>query len=321
MKFASLFLFLIILGASTLADVPPKINYQGLLTDSSGTPVSDGSHSVVFKFYTVANGGVALWQETHNITTADGLFSIILGETSDIDETIIPSAPVYLGVSVDGGSEMSPRTELVSVPWAIRSKITDGVQDNAVNSQSIQDGSIALADIGQNGANDGKIMKWQSDQWTIANDSIGTGGVSSGIAATHTTLLKMLACDSMIDIVTTTITTPASGYIFVVGKATVAFANSNSQITAVLQIDETAGGLETNTYYITLGLSGYTNTAIDDVFSAYVDRVYQKPAGTYTFRLEGRGCSFDPLAEVKAYFQSITAIFIPTAMGSVSTSE
>jgi hypothetical protein len=307
---------------SALAEgaVPTKLNFQGILTDTTGAPVSDGTHSTVFKFYTVSSGGAALWQESINVTTTDGLFTTLLGETNMIDETIFPSVPIYLGVAVDGAAEMTPRTEFTSVPWAIKSKIADGVQNNSVNSQSIQDGSVTLSDLGQNGATNGKIMKWQGSGWAIANDSAGDG-LSSGIASTHTVLLKILPCDSMIDIATVTITTPSAGYIFVVGKATLAFGNSNSQITILVQIDETAGGLETNGFYISQGLSGYTNTATDDEMSVYVDRVYQKPAGTYTFRLEGRGCSFDVAAEAKAYFQSVTAMYFPTAMGAVSATE
>lgn len=318
MKFLLNTLGLLFLSGIAMAAVPGLMNYQGILTDSLGTPVIDGNHSAVFKIYGAPTGGILLWTESETISTSKGLFTTILGNINPLSETIFSATPRYLGVAVDGGSEFTPRTELVTAPWAFHAQKAESVEDNAVNSQAIANGSVALADLGQNGATNGKIMKWQSGQWIIANDSTGGGGVSSGIASTHSTLVKTLPCDSMIDIATVTLTTPADGYIFVVGRATFDFGGSTSAITSLFQIDETAGGLEVSGNFMRAGLGGYTNT-LESEIPVYVDRVYQKPAGTYTFRLEGRGCSFDVNAHVKAYYQGITAVYIPTAMGTVST--
>jgi hypothetical protein len=41
-----------------------KINYQAKLTDSSGVTVTDGAYDVVFKLYTTAGGGAAIWTES-----------------------------------------------------------------------------------------------------------------------------------------------------------------------------------------------------------------------------------------------------------------
>ena len=46
------------------AQVPDRMSYQGVLTDASGVPVADGSHSLAFALYAVSSGGAALWTET-----------------------------------------------------------------------------------------------------------------------------------------------------------------------------------------------------------------------------------------------------------------
>jgi parallel beta-helix repeat protein len=45
-------------------DINEKINYQGKLTDASGDPVSDDAYNMVFKLYTLAGGGAAIWTES-----------------------------------------------------------------------------------------------------------------------------------------------------------------------------------------------------------------------------------------------------------------
>jgi|GEM_PF-6738665 len=46
------------------AEINTKVNYQGKLTDSTGVAVVDGAYDVVFRFYTAAGGGTAIWTES-----------------------------------------------------------------------------------------------------------------------------------------------------------------------------------------------------------------------------------------------------------------
>ena len=70
---------LVLLSSQLLGAVPTMINYQGRLTNSGGTPVPDGTYSVVFTIYDAASSGTSKWTETHSITTSSGLFSVRLG--------------------------------------------------------------------------------------------------------------------------------------------------------------------------------------------------------------------------------------------------
>ncbi len=119
----AVFIFFI-LTAAGFADVPQMINYQGTLTDSSGTPVANGNYSIEFKIYDVASGGTALWSEkwdttTTQITVVNGLFNVMLGFQTPIPASFFASHPLtYLGIKVGTDSEMLPRQQITSVGYA-----------------------------------------------------------------------------------------------------------------------------------------------------------------------------------------------------------
>ena len=93
------------------------ISFQGKLVEG-GTPV-DGTRNIEFKIYNVAGGGVASWTEYHpGVTVSGGLFNVELGGTSpltaiDFDEQY------WVGISVNGGAEITPRYKLTSSPYAM----------------------------------------------------------------------------------------------------------------------------------------------------------------------------------------------------------
>ena len=110
------------LAAVAWGDIPKKISYQGRLTDSSGAPLA-GSHSIVFSIYGAADGGSPLWSET-KIAEADsgGVFSTVLGSANPIE--IDFAGPCWLEIEVDGET-LSPRREVVSVPFAYHADEAD----------------------------------------------------------------------------------------------------------------------------------------------------------------------------------------------------
>ena len=100
--------------------VPGTINYQGYLTDSGGKAVN-ATLSMTFSIYDVPSGGSALWTETQSsVTVANGLFNVILGSVTNIDPAILKGSS-YLGVKVGSDAEMTPRQQLTSVAYALRS--------------------------------------------------------------------------------------------------------------------------------------------------------------------------------------------------------
>lgn len=133
-----IFSFLTYFPITTEAAINLKLNYQGKLTDSSGTTVSDGSYNIVFKLYTVASGGSALWTGTHTtangnaVSVADGLFSVLLGSgTGNSLSGVDFNQTLYLGVTVGSDSEMTPRKELGAVPTAVVADTLDSLDSTS----------------------------------------------------------------------------------------------------------------------------------------------------------------------------------------------
>jgi hypothetical protein len=106
----------VLLGAASLLAVPGMINYQGVLVDE-GVPV-DGTKTVTFRIYDSADGGLHLWEESQNVTFVDGVFSVLLGSTDSIPASVFDGSPRWLSVSIEGGEEIVPRGEIVSVGYA-----------------------------------------------------------------------------------------------------------------------------------------------------------------------------------------------------------
>ena len=82
----ALSLLLTLFCAASFAQVPQKISYQGLLTTTSGTPVTDGSYTLQFDIYDSLAGGTSLWTETQTgVAVQRGTFSVVLGSVTPIN--------------------------------------------------------------------------------------------------------------------------------------------------------------------------------------------------------------------------------------------
>lgn len=102
------------------AEVPGTIGYQGVLTDAGGSGVVDGDYSITFRLYDTPSGGSHLWEETQAVTVSKGIFNVILGAPSGIPLAF--DDRYYLGISVEGESELSPRIELTSSAYSITAR-------------------------------------------------------------------------------------------------------------------------------------------------------------------------------------------------------
>ncbi len=129
MKSAIIFCLLIFIVHSVYGQIPRTITYQGVLTDLSGSPKSDGDYSIAFSFYETAEGGSALWTETKNLAVKKGLFSTSLGDLTPFDSNVKFDKQYFLGIKVGDEAELSPRIPLTSAGYSI---ITDDVADGKV---------------------------------------------------------------------------------------------------------------------------------------------------------------------------------------------
>ncbi len=116
MKSAFLSLFLLTYIVPVSAQVPRTISYQGVLTEKSGVPVPDGQHILILALYGTRTGAVVLYSELDTVTTVNGYFSTLL---DSIPTTVTFTKPLWLGVSVDGSAELTPRSPMTAAPYAL----------------------------------------------------------------------------------------------------------------------------------------------------------------------------------------------------------
>ncbi|MBS1536927.1 MAG: hypothetical protein JST20_04190, partial [Bacteroidetes bacterium] len=108
-----------LLPNTDFAQQPRTLSYQGILTDSQQEPMPNGTYSITFNLYSTANGGSPLWTETNQVQTQTGVFDVTLGQFSQIN---LPFDQQYwLGITLQGKPEMTPRIALVASPYSMNS--------------------------------------------------------------------------------------------------------------------------------------------------------------------------------------------------------
>ncbi|MCB0167525.1 MAG: hypothetical protein KDI79_25070 [Anaerolineae bacterium] len=129
-------------GAISLASsVANKISYHGQLTDANGNPLN-GTVNLIFQFWDDAAAGNQVGSDIvkNEVPVNDGLFTVEL----DVPENAFNGDARWLRVQVNG-EWLTPRTELLAVPYAL------GLKPGAV--MQGQDGQIILR-MKESGGND-----------------------------------------------------------------------------------------------------------------------------------------------------------------------
>ena len=121
-------LALALLVPSLAAAVPLEIPHQGRLIDSAGAPL-ESTHSLDLILYSTSAGGTELWSDTFSVSFDNGYFDLILGAGTPLDLDVFNNDELYLGMSIDGGTELPERLQLASVPFAL---VANGLTDGAV---------------------------------------------------------------------------------------------------------------------------------------------------------------------------------------------
>lgn len=105
------------------------VPFQGRLHGSNDGVVPDGVYDLTFYVYDTPTGGAALWTENHSqVSVIHGYVNVLLGAIEPMDENnyatqepfygdeknrVSFSEKKYLGISINGGAEMFPRSQLV----------------------------------------------------------------------------------------------------------------------------------------------------------------------------------------------------------------
>lgn len=105
---------LVIFCAPVLSQVPEKITWQGYLTDGSG-PLDGPVHLVISLYPSKATSSHFYRLDTTGVVADNGVVNVPLGPFDGVSLDV----PAFVGVAVDGGGELLPRSPLYSVPYAL----------------------------------------------------------------------------------------------------------------------------------------------------------------------------------------------------------
>lgn len=100
-----------------------SLSIQGSIQNSSGAALPDGQYELIFNIYDVAIGGQAVWTEIQpQVEIIGGLYSSILGLITPLTASGTAfnfAKPYYLGVTLKGNQEISPRAELSASAYSL----------------------------------------------------------------------------------------------------------------------------------------------------------------------------------------------------------
>jgi hypothetical protein len=142
----------------------------------------------------------------------------------------------------------------------------------------------------------------------------------AGIATNVNGAIVTLASTTMQSIVSVTLTIPAAGYIYVEAKCNGNTYNTTGRNQGTVQIVEGSTGFVIPPYFATFGLVGHSSAALANSFPVYLQRVYFKGAGVYTFQMEAAQNAGNGAGAITRVGQSIiTATYFPTGYGDANT--
>ena len=182
---------LLVLPTAAVA-VPLEFSHQGRLFDASGQPI-DTATNLEFKLYDVLVGGTDLWVEDRpGVPFDNGYFNVRLGQVTALDSSAFNGDTLYLGVSVNGGVELSPRVALLSVPYALRAEEADHADAasnadaatmavEATNATNVTGGTVSASEVTVGGS----LVIDSGGAVVFASLPVGTGA-SQVAAGSHT---------------------------------------------------------------------------------------------------------------------------------------
>lgn len=196
-------LILAISGPVAAVVPPPYINYQGVLRDSAGLPIT-GDRDMVFRFYTSlgtgcpAVGGTLLLEDHHlaagtgAVTVAGGLFNVLIGSGDvipvnafDLYSVFDQSTNVALEVEIDG-EILCPRTFVASAPNALNAFNASALDHRPPSSfldtsptDQVKAGNLTLTDLTSLGSVSAGALTVNGDA------AIGGGDLQMGNSNLH----------------------------------------------------------------------------------------------------------------------------------------
>ena len=107
----------LLFAVSTTLQAQATLSVQGTVQNFDGSAVENGEYDITFKLYETDAGGTPIWEETQTVNVNGGVYSVLLGANTPLDAPF--NTTYYLGITLPGGPELSPRSRLTSSPYAL----------------------------------------------------------------------------------------------------------------------------------------------------------------------------------------------------------
>ena len=180
---------LVVAAALHPAFAVEALTVQGAICDTKGAALK-GQQTIECRLYSQGEGGEALWGAAiATLLDTKGVFTIELRDDAGskiVDSQLgdvlkkTESGELWLGVAVNGGGEMKPRQEIVSVPFAIVGLDSSSAVDFSVSGTARVD-RVEVADPEHTDGNfnavttDGVLFQ---RSFTVEGDAAVSGGAS-----------------------------------------------------------------------------------------------------------------------------------------------
>ncbi|MEW5849169.1 MAG: hypothetical protein AB2A00_10150 [Myxococcota bacterium] len=112
------------------AEIPRRINLQGVLRDGAGA-LQSGTFEMTFRLYDAPDATTPRWQEVQPAVAVDGgVFSTALGAEQPLPDNLFrQSASLWLGVTLTVDGVENPRLPLASVAYAFEALHATNAED------------------------------------------------------------------------------------------------------------------------------------------------------------------------------------------------
>ena len=112
--------------------VPGFLTHQGRISNaSSGWP--SGLEDMEFALYTQETDGDSIWSETLGVVINNGYYSVALGTVTPLEQSFFDGSELWLGITYGDNGEMSPRTRVITVPYAMRAGVATELDQDTVD--------------------------------------------------------------------------------------------------------------------------------------------------------------------------------------------
>ena len=286
---------------SLSAQVPPLLSYQGRLT--TGGTNFDGS--ALFKFALVnGSGTVTLWSNDNSssggaeptqsvpLTVTQGLFTVMLGDTTLSNMQPIPASPftnpdvrlrIWVATGTNAFQLLAPDQRLGAVGYAMLSAT---VPDGSLTAGKLAAGSVQTANLANGAVTSLQLAPNAVSSLYLANSSVTSFKLAAGSVTTAAIAPAAVSLSNL---------NFTLGYVNAQNQPYLAKGDGVTDDTAAIQSALTAAGtkgggivfLPLGNYYIATHLSVPANTTLAGIWRT--PTAYSQNKGTTLLAVEGNG--------------------------------